>query len=601
MARRRPTGLVDQNDGTSARDVLEAAPDALVIVNQAGVIVQVNTPTTELFGYTREGLLGQPIEVLVPARYRGGHSRLRATYQGQPHRRPMGAGPELYGLRSDGREFPVEISLSPLETNRGTLVIAAVRDISARKRAEAERNHLIRERALYAEISRLARHDALTGLPNRTLLLDRLSSAIASATRHGHGLAVLFLDVDRFKHVNDSLGHGMGDLLLQSVAARLTASVRTSDTVSRQGGDEFVILLSEVLRQDDLPAVATKIIAGVTGAHRVGDQDLHVTASMGIAVYPDDGRDAETLIKNADIAMYYAKEQGRDNYQFFTEEMNIRVVERQALEVHLRAAIDRREFVLYYQPKIDLETGTMIGAEALIRWQHPNRGIVLPERFVPVAEDTGLIVPIGQWVLREACRQAGAWQTSGLAMVPVAVNVSALELRSKGFLDGLRRVLADTGLDPSLLEIELTESVLMEGTESTAGVLREVKAMGIGLAVDDFGTGYSSLSYLTRFPIDALKVDQSFIRAISGHSDGSPIVTAVISMGRSLNHRVIAEGVETAEQLAFLQSQGCAEGQGFHFSPPLQADQFAELLEWRPGHGGAHGEGGTAGDGGDED
>jgi len=585
--KRRPqTGLVDANDGISARDVLDAAPDALVIVNEVGIIVQVNTPTEELFGHTREALLGQSIEVLIPERYRANHSHLRGNYQDKPHRRPMGAGPELYGLRSDGREFPVEISLSPLETNRGTLVIAAVRDISARKRAEAERNHLIRERALYAEISRLARQDTLTGLPNRAFLHDRLGAAIAAASRHGHQLAVLFLDVDRFKHVNDSLGHGTGDRLLQSVAARLVANVRNTDTVSRQGGDEFVILLSEVGRPDVVAPVAAKIIAAVTGAHLIGRHELHVTASMGIALYPDDGRDAETLIKNADIAMYYAKDQGRDNYQFFTEEMNTRAVERQALEGRLRTAIDRREFVLYYQPKIDLETGTMIGAEALIRWQHPDGGIVLPERFVPVAEDTGLIVPIGQWVLREACRQAREWQAEGLLTVPVAVNVSALELRSKGFLDGVRRALAETGLEPRLLELELTETVLMESTASTAAVLRELRAMGIRLAVDDFGTGYSSLSYLARFPIDSLKVDQSFIRQIVGDSDGSPIVTAVISMGKSLRHRVIAEGVETAEQLAFLVSQRCEEGQGFHFSPPLEADQFAALLERRPGHAG---------------
>jgi len=577
--RRRPqTGLVDADDGISARDVLDAAPDALVIVDAAGTIVQVNSPAEGLFGRNRATLLGQPIEMLVPERYRGNHSRLRGIYQGQPHRRPMGVGPELHGLRSDGREFPVEISLSPLATPRGTLVIAAVRDISARKRAEAERNHLIRERALYAEISRLARQDVLTGLPNRTLLQDRLAASIASAARHGHRLAVLFLDLDRFKQVNDSLGHGTGDRLLQSVAARLAASVRGTDTVSRQGGDEFVILLSEVHGWGDVTAVAEKILAGVTGVHRVGKHELHVTASMGVALYPEDGRDAETLIKNADIAMYYAKDEGRDNYQFFTADMNTRVVERQVLEGRLRNALDRREFVLYYQPKIDLVTGEMMGAEALIRWQHPDGGIVLPERFVPLAEDTGLIVPIGQWVLREACRQAREWQSAGLQTVPVAVNISAVEFRSKGFLDGLRRILAETGLEPRLLELELTESVLMESAASTASMLRELKAMGIRLAVDDFGTGYSSLSYLTRFPIDALKVDRSFIREIAGDLDGSPIVTAVISMGKSLNHRVIAEGIETAQQLAFLQSQQCEEGQGFHFSPPLEADQFAALL-----------------------
>ena len=571
-------GLVDQDDNISARDVLEAAPDALVIVNHAGSIVQLNAPTAQLFGYDREELLGQPVEVLVPTRYRGTHERHRMQYGRELRRRPMGGGPELYGRRKDGSEFPVDISLSPLQGARGTLVIAAVRDISARKQAEAERHHLIKERALYAEISRLARHDALTGLPNRTLFYDRLTGAIASAQRHKHQLAVLFIDLDGFKHVNDSLGHGVGDQLLRLVANRLSSSVRSTDTVSRQGGDEFVVLLSEVHHREHVATTAAKIVAAMSGPHQVGKHELHVTPSIGIAMYPDDGDDAETLIKHADIAMYYAKDHGRNNFQFFTQEMNTRIVERQALERSLRGALARREFVLYYQPKVDLETGQMIGAEALIRWQHPVRGLVPPESFVPVAEDSGLIVPIGQWVLGEACRQAREWQAAGLQPVPVSVNISALEFRSKGFLDGVRRILRETGLDPRLLELELTESVLMEDVEATAAVLRELKAMGLRLAVDDFGTGYSSLSYLMQFPIDALKVDQSFVRDITRNHQGSPIITAVISMGKSLKHRVIAEGIETPEQVAFLQEQRCEEGQGFHFSRPLVADQFAALL-----------------------
>lgn len=328
--RARTTGLVKQDDGISARDVLEAAPDALVVVNEAGDIVQVNAPTGQLFGYARDELLGAPIEMLVPACYRAAHVRQRVAYHRGPRRRAMGVGPELQGLRKDGSEFPVEISLSPLASGGGTLVIAAIRDISARKRAEAERSHLIRERALYAEISRLARQDALTGLPNRTLLNDRLAGAIASAHRHGQQLAVLFLDLDRFKQVNDSLGHGVGDELLRAVAAALSTSVRETDTVSRQGGDEFVILLSELLDRRDVAAAAAKMIAAVTGPHRVGRHVLHGTASIGIAVYPDDGGDAETLVKNADIALYYAKDHGRNTYQFFSEEMNARIVERQA-------------------------------------------------------------------------------------------------------------------------------------------------------------------------------------------------------------------------------------------------------------------------------
>jgi len=577
----RTTGLVDEDDRISARDVLEAAPDALVIVNDAGDIVQLNAPAEQMFGYGRTELIGRSIETLVPERYRTAHVDHRAAYHREPGRRPMGAGPELYGLRKDGTEFPVEISLSPLAAAGGTLVIAAIRDISARKRAEAERRHLMRERELYAEISRLAQHDALTGLPNRALLYDRLGSAIAIARRHGHRLAVLSLDLDRFKQVNDSLGHGVGDRLLESLAGRLTASVRDTDTVSRQGGDEFVILLSEARDRDDVAGSAAKIVAAAAGPHRVGRHELHVTASAGIAVFPEDGDDPETLIKNADIAMYYAKDHRRGTFQFFAQDMNTRIVERQALERSLRGAVDRGEFVLLYQPKVNLVTGAMIGAEALLRWRYPGRGLIPPERFIPIAEDSGLIVPIGQWVLRETCRQVKEWQAAGLEPMPIAVNISAIEFRSPGFLDGVRRILDETGLDPRFLELELTESVLMESVGATAAVLEELKSMGLRLTVDDFGTGYSSLSYLTQFPIDALKVDQSFVREIGTQGDGAPIITAVISMGKSLHHRVIAEGVETPEQLAFLQEQHCQEGQGFHFSRPLAADRFAALLARR--------------------
>jgi diguanylate cyclase (GGDEF)-like protein/PAS domain S-box-containing protein len=569
-------GLVDQDQSISARDVLEAAPDALVIVNETGHIVELNAPTAELFGYSRRELLGQAVETLVPPRYRRAHVGERLGYHKEPRRRPMGGGPELYGVRRDGTEFPVEISLSPLVTRNGTLVIAAIRDITARKKAETERLRLLRERAVYEEISRLARQDALTGLPNRTLLSDRLTAAIAAAGRHQERLAVLFFDLDRFKQVNDSFGHETGDRLLKSIASRLTATVRASDTVSRQGGDEFVILLTEVQRAD-VARVTRKIIAAVAGPHQLGPHELYATASIGIAMYPDDGDTAEGLIKNADIAMYYAKDHGRDSFQFFREEMNTRIVERQALEGSLRRAMERHEFTLHYQPKIDLVTGALIGAEALVRWQHPDRGLIPPELFVPLAEDTGLIIPLGKWVLREACRQSREWQMAGLAAVPVAVNISALEFKNESFLDSVRTILAETGLDPQFLELELTETVLMENAASSAEVLHQLKAIGVRVAVDDFGTGYSSLSYLMQFPIDALKVDQSFIRDIAGAS-GSPIVKAVISMGKSLKHRVIAEGVETKEQLAFLQEHECEEGQGFHFSPPLVADQFAALL-----------------------
>ena len=425
----------------------------------------------------------------------------------------------------------------------------------------------------------MSQHDVLTDLPNRLLLKDRLTQAISRARRNHKQLAVLFLDLDGFKHINDSLGHAVGDKLLQSVAARISACVRESDTVSRQGGDEFVILLSEVKQAADAAICAAKIISELKREHSIGEHCLRVTVSIGLSSYPSDGEDGETLLKNADTAMYHAKEYGRDNYQFFRPDMGLQAVERQSLEGRLRYALERRELLLHYQPMINLKTGAITSVEALVRWQHPERGLLLPGQFLTIAEDTGMIVAIGQWVLREACCQTREWLDAGLLAVPVAVNISSLEFRSDPFLEGIQGALKNARLDPRYLQLELTETVLMRHAESTACALDQLKAIGVRLAVDDFGTGYSSLSYLTRFPIDAVKVDQSFVRDIIASTDDAIVVSAVISMGKSLKHRVIAEGVETPEQLAFLQAHGCHEGQGYYFSRPLVAQQFAKLLE----------------------
>ena len=425
----------------------------------------------------------------------------------------------------------------------------------------------------------MSQHDVLTDLPNRLLLKDRLTQAISRARRNHKQLAVLFLDLDGFKHINDSLGHAVGDKLLQSVAARISACVRKSDTVSRQGGDEFVILLSEVKQAADAAICAAKIISELKREHGIGEHCLRVTVSIGLSSYPSDGEDGETLLKNADTAMYHAKEYGRDNYQFFRPDMGLQAVERQSLEGRLRYALERRQLLLHYQPMINLKTGAITSVEALVRWQHPERGLLLPGQFLTIAEDTGMIVAIGQWVLREACWQTREWLDAGLLGVPVAVNISSLEFRSAPFLEGIQGALKNARLDPRYLQLELTETVLMRHAESTACALDQLKAIGVRLAVDDFGTGYSSLSYLTRFPIDAVKVDQSFVRDIMASTDDAIVVSAVISMGKSLKHRVIAEGVETPEQLAFLQAHGCDEGQGYYFSRPLVAQQFAKLLE----------------------
>jgi len=432
--------------------------------------------------------------------------------------------------------------------------------------------------AMARQMAHAAEHDALTGLPNRMLLNDRVSQAIIAAPHHMKKVAVLFLELDGFKHINDSLGHPIGDKLLQSIANRLVECARDSDTVSRQGGDEFVVLLSEVEQAEDAAIAARRMLQTVAECYSIDRHDLHVTASVGVSVYPDDGLDAETLIKNADTAMYQAKESGRQSYKFFKPAMNVRAVERQSLEEGLQRALERRELTLYYQPQVNLTTGAITGAEALIRWMHPTRGLVSPADFIPVAEDCGLILSIGAWVLREACGQARAWMDAGLRATNMAVNVSAMEFRDQNFLENLFAILAETGLDPKSLELELTESVLMKHAASTAKILQALRESGMRVAVDDFGTGYSSLSYLRKFPVDTLKIDQSFIRQISTDGDDTTIVKAVIGMARDLKLRVIAEGVETPEQAVFLRACRCQEAQGYYFGRPVPPQQFAMLL-----------------------
>jgi diguanylate cyclase (GGDEF)-like protein/PAS domain S-box-containing protein len=470
-------------------------------------------------------------------------------------------------IRRDGFEAAIEDSTAPIHDREGR-VIGAVMVF----------HDVTQARAMTQKMAHLAQFDFLTDLPNRPLLNDRLSQAISVARRQHQALAVLFVDVDRFKHVNDSLGHLVGDKLLLAIAQRLVAAVRGSDTISRQGGDEFVIVLSSVAHAADAALSAQKILSVAQMPYRVDEHDLQITLSVGISIFPDDGADAETLVKNADIAMLSAKDNGRNSYQFFRPAMNERAQERQSIEGSLRHALARGEFVLHYQPKIDLTTEILTGAEALIRWHQPQRGFVLPTDFIPIAEQCGYIVPIGRWVLREACRQRSSWNDGNLAPVPVAVNISAVELRSANFVEHVRAILEETGLQPEYLEFELTETAFMQDPQSTAVVLRALKDMGIRLTLDDFGTGYSSLSYLKRFPIDALKIDMSFVHGLCTDSDDSKLVSAVINLGRSFRLQVIAEGVETREQFLALQAQNCAEGQGYYFQRPMPADEFAKLL-----------------------
>jgi diguanylate cyclase (GGDEF)-like protein/PAS domain S-box-containing protein len=569
MAERKAAEEMLFTEKERAQVTLNSIGDAVLSTDLEGKVTYLNIVAEKITGWTREEAAGKDIDEVF--RIIDGSTRepcanpLRTAIQ---KNRTVGLTPNCILIRRDGAEFAIDDSAAPIHDQHGlaTGAVIVFHDVSV-------------ARALGAEMSHLAQHDTLTNLPNRTLMQDRLTQAIATASRKDSRIAVLFLDLDGFKHINDSLSHATGDRLLQLVAKRLLAAVRTSDTVCRLGGDEFVILLSEVAHAGDAGVKAGKILSALSAPFEIEQVALRVTGSIGVSTYPEDGQSAELLIRNADLAMYQAKEKGRSNYQFFEKGMNVRAVERQSIEGDLRFALERDEFVMHYQPKIELKSGEITGVEALIRWQHPERGLVGPLQFISIAEDCGLMLPIGKWVLRESCRQAKAWQDAGLPAIDMAVNVSSVEFRNDEFLESVSTILTETRLEPRYLELELTESVLMQHAEFSVPLLQKLKAMGLRLAIDDFGTGYSSLSYLRQFPIDTLKVDQSFIHEINADTDEATIISAVINMGCRMKHRVIAEGVETAEQLAFLRAHGCDEGQGYYFARPMPAMETAKLLE----------------------
>ncbi|WP_282876499.1 putative bifunctional diguanylate cyclase/phosphodiesterase [Pseudomonas peli] len=545
---------------------LNSISDAVISTDLQGNVDYLNSAAEHMTGWQLDEAHGLPIDSvmhLVNDKTREAVANPIVKVLQHDESKVLAAGTIL--IRRDGSEAAIEDSAAPIHDSAGRLkgAVMVFHDITAAQ-------------AMTEKMAHLAQHDALTNLPNRALLNDRINQAIALAERSGSNLALLFLDLDNFKHINDSLGHGVGDELLQAVALRLSDCVRSSDTVSRLGGDEFVVLLSESQSAEDAARTAEKILSALSATHTIGEQQLHITSSIGISIYPSDAKDAESLIKNADTAMYLAKEEGRNNYQFFRHEMNVHAVERQLIEAHLRTAMENSEFILHYQPKIDLHSGRITSAEALIRWQHPAWGMVLPARFIPVAEACGLIVPLGRWVLLQACAQAKRWENCGYALDSVAVNISALEFRRKDFVDSVESALGVTGLNPNNLQLEITESVLMRDAQASAAILQQLKTLGVQLAVDDFGTGYSSLSYLNQFPIDVLKIDRSFVQDI--HNSNGIIVSAVIAMGNSLKQRVIAEGIEEAAQLEFLRHHHCAEGQGFLFSHPVSAESFGDLL-----------------------
>ncbi len=545
-----------------ARSIISRAHDGIITVDTYGVVKSFNPACERIFGYAPGDVIGQNINVLLPD-FHDNDGFIVSQLIGEDE--VCGVSSEVVGRRNDGSAVPIEFTFSDFCVHRQCFVTLILRDITERKRYEETIWHQ-------------AFHDNLTGLANRMLFKDRLALAMAHAKRNNNGLAVLFLDLDRFKLINDTLGHDIGDQLLNQVGIRLRNCVREDDTVARMGGDEFTLLLPEIMKAEHAARIAQKVVEAVRQPLKIGEHELYISTSIGIVLFPDDGQDAETLLKNADTAMYRAKENGRNHYELYASSMNAKASERLLLENSMRRALERREFVVHYQPKINVKSGGITGMEALVRWQHPKLGLVLPGEFIPLAEESGLIVPIGEWVLKTACAQNKAWQDSGFPSIRVAVNLSARQFQLQNLVEVVSRVLKTTGLDPTCLELEITESIAMQNAEHTVSVLNQLNEMGIQLSIDDFGTGYSSLSYLRRFPINKLKIDRSFVAEIGTDSHNGAIASAVIVLGRSLNMGVIAEGVEREEQLNFLKDHDCFEMQGFLFGKPMPVEDFTHFL-----------------------
>ena len=544
--------------------IVHMAAEAIVVVDEHFKIALFNPAAESVFACSAAEAMGSGIERFIPEQARvskddqvictGGAGVLQATGR-----------VELLGLRADGTQVPLEISVSRISHSGQPLYSVVLSDISARKRDEERLNTL-------------ANYDALTALPNRTLFHQRLRRSLVHAQRFNEALAVLFIDLDRFKNVNDSLGHDAGDRVLRAVAERLKASLREVDTLARLGGDEFAVLIEQVTDVRMVGSVARKLLKAVAELLVLDGQEYQITASIGISTFPADGSDGTTLLKNADIAMYRAKEQGKNNSQFYAAAMNAHSRERLSLETGMRHALERGEFLLHYQPKVDIASGRITGMEALLRWMRPGLGMVSPAEFIPLAEETGLIVPIGAWVLKAACECVRAWQQTGVPPLRVAVNLSARQFAQANLVSDVARILDASGLAPSSLELEITESMVMNDPERAIQTLRQLKLMGIALAIDDFGTGYSSLGYLKRFPIDNIKIDRSFIKDIPGNNDDAIITRTIIDMTHNLRLKAIAEGVETEAQLDFLRQHGCDEMQGYYFSRPLAEEAFLALV-----------------------
>lgn len=541
--------------------IFDCAGEAILVTDADARIVSANAAFCHISGFAEKEVLGMTTSDMCLGTENGRWQEIREAIE----RDGKWSG-ELQPTRKGGDSYPAWASISSTHDKAGLLThyCFVFSDITERKAAEQQ-------------IYRLAYYDTLTDLPNRSLLYSLLEQAISEAHRkHEHG-ALLFLDLNRFKHINDSFGHSPADTLLAEVGKRLAAALRKEDVVSRLGGDEFVLALFDISRREDAAIVARKVLAALAEPFFIEGHEVLLSASVGISIFPDDGRDAETLIRNADVAMYRAKQLGDSGYLYYSREMNLRSLERLKMEGGLRHALDRNEFLLHFQPQLDLVSNRIIGTEALLRWSSPGHGMISPAQFIPVAEETGLIIPIGEWVIDAACKQLRAWLDAGLSPVKVAVNLSPRQF-SQNLPRTVMRYLKTYGLPPDLLEVEITESMLMHNTESVVAMMQEFASAGVVISLDDFGTGYSSLSYLKRFPIDTLKIDQSFVQGIPQDANDSAIATAIISMAKALKLRVIAEGVETEAQLDFLKSAGCDEIQGYWFSKPIAADAYAQLL-----------------------
>ncbi len=555
-------GLLEME--TQFRATMEAAQVGIFVL-QDQRFKYVNPFLEALLGFSAEELVDRmgPLDLVEAEHHPFLLQQMAERTAGLP-------GPyyELSLTRKDGLAIPVAIHGAPSSFGGRPASVGTVLDISPQKVAEAR----IRE---------LADFDPLTGLPNRRLLHDRVTQLLAAAERDQTAAALMFLDLDHFKRVNDSLGHSVGDELLCAVSQRLSTVVRRVDTLARLGGDEFILALPD-MQAGAAADVARRLLEICATPFLVAGHELTVTPSIGIGLYPQDGKDIETLLKNADAAMYKAKELGRNTFQFYAAEMNTATLERLLMESNLRRALKQQEFVLHYQPLVNLQSGLIVGVEALIRWRHPDLGLIMPDRFIQVAEDTGLINPIGDWVLCEACRQAQAWIAEGFPPMSMAVNVAPVQFRQAGFVEAVAGALGASGLEAALLELEVTERTVMHDADINLGTLSALHRMGVGLALDDFGTGYSSLAYLKRFPVGKLKIDRSFIRDLETDADDRAIASTIVSMGRNLRLTVLAEGVETVEQLALLRNMDCDMAQGFHFSRPLPAAEIARLLRDQP-------------------